>query len=129
MPTFDSAIKTNHIALADALNPHVTALTDASSTTVDASLGNHFRLTFTSAVGNSRTVANPTNPTDGQRIIFELIQDATGSRTVTWGTAYGWGTDVTVPTLTTTASKRDFVGFIYNSTAAKWYGIAVARGY
>lgn len=101
------------------------ALTDAATIATDASLGNHFRVTL----GGNRTMGAPTNPIDGQKIIYELIQDGTGSRTMTWNAVFVWGVDVTVPTLTTTASKRDFIGFVYNSTAAKWYGLAVAKGY
>lgn len=103
----------------------VQALTDAATIATDASLGNHFRVTL---AGN-RTLGNPTNPTDGQKALWELIQDATGSRTITLGSAFALGTDISSVTLTTTASKRDFLGAIYNSTAALWYVIAFARGY
>jgi len=101
------------------------ALTDAATIATDASLGNHFRVTL----GGNRTLGNPTNPVDGQRVIWEIIQDATGSRTITLDTAFALGTDITAVTLTTTASKRDFVGAVYNSTASKWYVIALSRGY
>lgn len=100
-------------------------LTDAATVATDASLGNHFRVTL----GGNRTLGNPTNMVDGQRVIWELIQDATGSRTITLGSAFGLGTDITAVTLTTTASKRDFLGAVYNSTAAKWYVIAFVKGY
>jgi hypothetical protein len=103
-------------------------LTFATTTTVDASQGVYYRITLT---GNT-TMAAPTNATDGQKILFEILQDATGSRTITWTSGaggYAFGTDVTTPTLTTTANKRDFVGFVYNSTANLWYCLAVARGY
>jgi hypothetical protein len=101
------------------------ALTDAATIATDASLGNHFRVTL----GGNRTLGNPTNPTDGQRIIWEIIQDATGSRTISLDTKFALGTDITAVTLTTTASKRDFIGAVYNSTADKWYVIAFVRGY
>lgn len=101
------------------------ALTDAATIATDASLGTHFRVTL----GGNRTLGNPTNPTDGQRCIWELIQDATGSRTITLGSAFALGTTISSVTLTTTASKRDFLGAIYNSTAAKWYVTAFAKGF
>jgi hypothetical protein len=100
------------------------ALTDASTVTVDASLGNTFRLTLT-ATGH--TMGNPSNSTDGQMILFEITSG--GAFTFAWGTNYVWGTDVVVPTLTQTSTKVDYVGFIYNATATKWRAIAVARGY
>jgi hypothetical protein len=105
--------------------PPPVTLTDAATIATNASLGNSFRVTL---AGN-RTLGNPTNPTDGQRILWELIQDATGSRTITLDTAFALGTDISSVTLTTTANKRDFLGAVYNSTASKWYVLAFTRGY
>ena len=72
---------------------------------------------------------NPTNATDGQKLLFEIIQDATGSRTLTLDTKFAFGTDITAFTATTTASKRDFLGVVYNSTADKFYVIGIQKGY
>jgi hypothetical protein len=96
--------------------PAVVALTGAATTTVNAAAGNDFRLTLTSS---SWTIGVPSSPVDGQRIDFQLTQDATGSRTVTWNAVYDFGTDG-APTLTTTASKTDLIGFIYNAALTKW---------
>ena len=52
--------------------PPVT-LTDAPVIATDASLSNHFRVTL----GGNRVLGNPTNPTDGQKVIWEIVQDAT----------------------------------------------------
>jgi hypothetical protein len=104
--------------------PPVT-LTDAATIATDASLGNHFRV----VLGGNRTLGNPTNPTDGQKVVWELVQDGTGTRTITLGAAFALGTDISSITLTTTASKRDFLGAVYNSTASKWYVIAFTKGY
>jgi hypothetical protein len=100
-------------------------LTDAATIATDASFGDYFRVTL----GGNRTLGNPTNMIDGQRVIWELIQDATGSRTLTLGSAFALGTDIAAVTLTTTVSKRDFLGAVYNSTATKWYVIAFVKGY
>ena len=72
--------------------------------------------------GGSRTIAAPTNPKDGQSIRFELKQDATGSRIITWtSTAGGFSFDGgSAPTLTTTGAKTDSVRFTYNSVVGKW---------
>lgn len=101
------------------------ALTDAATVATDASLGNSFRVTL---AGN-RTLGNPTNPTDGQRAIWEIIQDATGSRTITLDTKFALGSDIFSVVLSTAPSKRDFLGAYYNSTADKWYVIAFVKGY
>lgn len=103
----------------------VVSLTDATTIAVDASLGNHFRVTL---AGN-RTLGAPTNPVDGQKIIFEIIQDATGTRTLTYASGYVFSTDIPTPILSTAANKRDFLGFVYNSTTAVWCCLAVVRGF
>lgn len=94
------------------------------ATTVDASQGSYFRGVAVSAFNLS---AN--NAYDGQKIIFEIIQDATGSRVMTLGANFALGTDITAATLTTTANKRDFLGAFQNSTAGKLYVTAFVRGY
>jgi hypothetical protein len=55
-----------------------------------------------------------------------MIQDGTGSRTITLDTKC---TDLTAVTLTTTASKRDFLGAFYNSATDKFYVTAFVKGY
>lgn len=93
------------------------ALTDAATIAVDASLGNLFRVTL----GGNRTMGVPSTPSDGQRILFELIQDGTGSRTITWSSSTGgYAFDTPTPVLNTTAGARDFIAFVYNATANKW---------
>lgn len=119
--TSSSAARADHVHAPQA----PATLAYAATVTTDASQGNLFRITLT---GNL-TLANPTNPVDGQKVVWELVQDATGSRTLTLGSAFALGTDISAVTLTTTASKRDFVGAVYNAAAAKWYVIAFSKGY
>ena len=83
-----------------------------------------FRCTLTGNV-----TVNISGGTDGQRFIIELIQDGTGSRTVTLSSDFAFGSDITSFTATTTASKTDMIGCIYNSSASKARVIAVAKGY
>ena len=98
-----------------AVAPAVVQLTDGATISLDASLGNDFRVTL----GGNRTIAAPANPADGQVIVFLLTQDGTGTRTVTWNSAYNFGTAGT-PSLTTTASKTDLIGFKYYEPSGKW---------
>ena len=104
------------------------ALTDASTIATDAALGNYFRVTLNVA-GATRLLGNPTNPTDGQKIMWELIQDGSGNRALTLDTKFVLGTDITAVTLSTAINKRDFLGAVYNSTADRWYVIAFVKGY
>ncbi len=62
----------------------------------------------------NRTLAL-SNMAAGDRIVLRLLQDATGSRTVTWFTTIKWAGGTT-PTLTTTPTKADIFGFLCNST-------------
>ena len=68
-------------------------------------------------LGGNRTMAAPSGGVTGQFIALLVIQDGTGSRTLTWNAVYEFKDD-TAPTLTTTASKGDNFTFRYNGS--KW---------
>lgn len=102
----------------------VVVLTDAATIATDASLGSTFDVT----IGGNRTMGAPTNPTDGQRCLWRIKQDATGSRTITWASAFDWGTGG-APTLTLTAGKTDLCGGSYNAASAKWQMVPASLGY
>ncbi len=109
---------------ADLRSP-VVALTDAATIAVDATLGDIFDVTL---AGN-RTLGNPTGAVNGQKLLFRIKQDATGSRTLAYGTKYRFGTDLTSAVLSTAAGKIDRVGVEYHSTDDKFDVIALMRGY
>jgi hypothetical protein len=84
---------------------------------------------YSVVLAGATTMAAPTgSPTDGQLLIFRLIQDATGSRIVTWNAAYRFPAG-TAPTLTTTAAKTDYVSFRYNAVATKWDNVATTLNF
>ena len=95
------------------LNYTESTLTDQATVTWDASTQDVCKLTL----GGNRTMAAPTNNTTGQFISILVIQDGTGSRTLTWNAVFEFAAD-TAPTLTTTASKGDVFVFRYNGS--KW---------
>jgi len=76
------------------------------------------------ALGGNRTIANPTNMVVGTAIL-ELFQDATGSRTITWGNAYKWSAGVE-PVLSTAANGQDILSFYCDGTYM--YGSLAVRG-
>lgn len=94
---------------AEELNPTITTDSDGATVTFDLSTSLH-QVTL----GGNRTLAL-SNESVGQTFVIRLIQDGTGSRTVTWFSTIKWAGGVT-PTLTTTASKVDVFGFIVTST-------------
>src|SRR6056300_1084864 len=68
-------------------------------------------------LGGNRTLNAPTGSASGQFISLVVIQDGTGSRTLTWNAVYEFASD-TAPTLTTDGGKADLFVFRYNGT--KW---------
>ena len=89
-------------------------LTDGATVSWDVSTDPIAKLTL----GGNRTLSAPSNAVgSGQYISLLVIQDGTGSRTLTWNAAYEFTAD-TAPTLTTTASYGDLFTFRYNGT--KW---------
>lgn len=84
--------------------------TDAATVTFNLSLGNLQTVTL----GGNRTLAL-SNASTGQCFVIRLLQDGTGSRTVTWFSTIKWAGG-SAPTLTTTASKADVLGFICTGT-------------
>ena len=103
----DDIITTAKLAFAES------TLTDGATINWDASTQDVCKVTL---AGN-RTMAAPTNSTTGQFISILVIQDGTGSRTLTWNAVFEFKDD-TAPTLTTTASKGDVFVFRYNGS--KW---------
>jgi hypothetical protein len=101
------------------------SLTDAATITTDASTGSVFYVT----IAASRTLANPTNPTDGQKIMYRIKQGGAGSFSLTYGSQFRFSTDLPQPSLTATAGKTDRLAFEYNAADTKWDCIGVSRGY
>lgn len=101
------------------------ALTDGATIATDASLGHTFKVTL----GGNRTLSNPTNGIDGQRLTWRIRQDATGSRTITLDTKFRLGTTISSVTLTTTAAKTDYLEAVYHSSDDKWDVVAFTKGF
>ena len=91
--------------------PQVYTPAAAGTATLNLSLGNEHRITM--PAGN--ITIDISNAVNGQKFMVSLTQDAVGSRTATWFTTIKWGDNI-VPTLTTTASKKDIMGFIVTGT-------------
>lgn len=103
----------------------VVSLTDAATISVDATLGNIFTVTL----GGNRTLGNPTGAVNGQKMVFRIRQDVTGSRTITLDTKYRLGSDITTVSLSTSANKTDYLGVIYHSSDDKFDVVAFVKGY
>jgi len=88
------------------------ALTDAATIAVDMSAFLNAAVTL----GGNRTLGNPTNPKVGQTGYIRLIQDATGSRTLAFGSA--WKRQGGAPTLSTAAGAVDVL--VYEVISASY---------
>jgi hypothetical protein len=102
------------------------ALVDGATPALDASLGN----VFTLAAGGDRTIAVPSNPTNGQKIIIRHLASG-GARTLGLNTGAGgfrFGSDI--PSLTQTVSgDTDYIGCVYSSIDSFWDVVAYAKGF
>jgi hypothetical protein len=88
----------------------ITTLTDGVNISVDLAASNNFTVTL---AGN-RTLDNPTNIVAGQSGSIFIVQDATGSRTLAYGSYYDFAGG-TAPTLSTAASAVDRIDYIVRS--------------
>lgn len=104
--------------------PRVQTVTYSSTPTINWASKDVSRITLT---GNA-TITN-SGAVDGQKLLLELTQDGTGSRTVSFTSETRFGTDITSITLSTAAGKTDRIGFIYNSAATKYDVVAFVKGF
>jgi len=91
----------------------VTTLTDGATITPDLNDSNNYSV----VLAGNRTLANPTNCTAGQSGSVFIVQDGTGSRTLSWGSYWDFAGG-TAPTLTTTAAAVDRVDYVVRSASS-----------
>lgn len=107
----------------------ITVLSEAyvASYTPDIRSGNNLLITMT-LTGNI-TIANAVNATEGAEFTFRFLQDATGGRTISWGSAYRGSNDTSLPSTTSTANSTDYFAFKYNSVSSKADFVAPNKGF
>lgn len=81
-----------------------------TSLATDLSLGTVFEADAT----DNFTLANPTNPTAAQKIVWRIKQDATGSRIITYGSKFRAASALST-VLTTAANAVDYIAAIYRA--------------
>lgn len=96
----------DQIACSGAFKTFLNEETDGATVTFNMDEANLHEVTL----GGNRTLA-VSNVDKGQRFIIRLIQDGTGSRTVTWFAGINWPGGL-VPSLTETQNKTDVFSFI-----------------
>jgi hypothetical protein len=96
-------------------NFKATTLTDAATIAWDLSSNQVAKVTL----GGNRTLANPFYAKDGGVYVLFVTQDATGSRTLNYGSDYRWSNGNLTPTLTATPGRTDILTFV--SLGGKMY--------
>jgi hypothetical protein len=91
----------------------IATLTDAATITPDFGANQNFTVTL----GGNRTLANPTNIVVGQTGSIFLVQDGTGSRTLSFDTYYDFAGG-TAPTISTTAAAVDRIDYIVRTATS-----------
>jgi len=102
------------------IDPRNVVAASASTLTPDVSVGDIYAYT---ALAAGLTINAPIGtPTDGDKLIFRLLDNGT-ARALTWNATYTV-IGVTLPT-TTVVNKTTYVGCIYNANNTRWDVIAV----
>tara|TARA_Y100000310_G_scaffold103294_1_gene101624 strand:- start:1843 stop:2595 length:753 start_codon:yes stop_codon:yes gene_type:complete len=91
----------------------ITPLVDAANIATDFNDSNHFSVTLT----DNRILDNPTNLSPGQTGSIFITQDATGGRTLSFGTYWMWAGGG-APSLSTGASLVDRLDYIVISSSS-----------
>lgn len=80
-------------------------------------------------VNANLTINGPTSGYAGQKLLFQLHNDASHAVTFQTGAtgSFRFGADITA--YTATASKTDYVGAVYNSTDNKWDIVSLIQGF
>jgi len=91
----------------------VATLTDGATITPDFGANQNFTVTL----GGNRTLANPTNKVVGQTGSIFVIQDGTGSRTLSFGSDYDFENGV-APTLSSSANSVDRIDYVIRTSSS-----------
>jgi hypothetical protein len=90
-------------------------LTDAATIAVNMGTG----INFTVTLGGNRTLGNPTNEKPGQSGMIEVVQDATGGRTLSFGNQYKFA-DGVAPTIASAANAKSVLAYFVRAVNEVW---------
>lgn len=105
----------------------VVAIADGTSLTMNADTTDIATQANTQAAGTLTVNAPSGTPANGQKIILRLR--STNVQTFSWNAIFQGSTDLSLPTVSSGATKYDYFGFMYNSTALKWQLVARVMGF
>ena len=102
------------------ITPRIGTTTSSATPSIDCGLYDQYNITALAAAITGVTITG--TPTDGQKLLIRIKDNAT-ARAITWGSSFVSSGVAALPT-TTAVSKTHLIGFIYDSTAAKWVCVA-----
>lgn len=108
------------------VTPRITSITSSAEPEIKTDELDQFNITALATAITSMTAKLKGTPADGQKLIVRILDNGT-ARAITWGASFV-SRSATLPT-TTIAGKYLYLGFVYNSVAAKWDCVAVGYGF
>jgi hypothetical protein len=109
------------------LLPRVVSTSTASSITINADTTDVATMANTQGAATFTVNAPSGTPVNGQKLMFRM--SSTAVQTFSWNAIFQGSSDVSLPTVSSSGGKFDYMGFMYNSTAAKWQLIATNFGF
>jgi hypothetical protein len=109
----------------------VTLSYSGSNINTDASVSDSFTITLNHTL--TSVIKAPSNGSNGQICLWEIVQDSTGSCAVSVETGvsngFAFGDQITSLTFSTGMNKRDFMTAWYCATNSRWYIVGFETGY
>lgn len=107
--------------------PRTVTIADGTSITVNINTTDIAVQTNTQAAGTLTINAVTGTYINGQKFVIRL--QTTNMQTLSWNAIFTGSTDLALPVSSSGGNKYDYIGFIYNSTAAKWQLLAKNFGF
>lgn len=139
----DAAASANSVALRDSsgnltattfigslngsLIPRVVTVADGASITINIGTTDIAVQANTQIAGIITINAVTGTPVNGQKFVIRL--QSLNIQTLSWNAVFAGSTDLALPISSSGGNKYDYIGFIYNSTAAKWQLLAKNFGF
>lgn len=110
------------------INPRIASTASSATPSINVDTCDQFNITALATAITSMTSGLTGTPVDGQKLLIR-IKDNGAARAITWGASFLASGSTPLPT-TTVVSKTHLIGFIFDSTAAKWVCVAAdSAGY
>lgn len=111
----------------EGIRPRVVSYANAVSITLNADTTDIATQVNTQSAGTLTFNAVTGTPFDGQKILIRI--QCTNAQSLAFNAVFQGSSELALPTTTSSGSKYDYMGFIYNSAASKWQLLAKMFGF